>query len=173
MTEPLSRVEFIRRIQNRPVKVPVTGRNPYADEWEILPDAEIRRLILKHSVPSRRGRTPPKTRFMQSEIGIMSECHPDEFRAYCLGENSLSRNALRRLCRLLKKLEAGWIVKIDGHPVLLHEPRPQKPEVRFHVGLGMDSRGKLRTTVVMGSQISSAPKTMPRLFSDFSSGKRR
>jgi hypothetical protein len=110
---------------------------------------------------------------MQSEIGRMAECRPNEFKAFIEGQDTLSRNSLRRLCRLLKKLDSGWIVKIDGHPVLLHEPRPQKPEVRFHVGLGMDTQGKLRTTVVMGSQISAAPKTMPRLFADFSPGKRR
>jgi hypothetical protein len=56
---------------------------------------------------------------------------------------------------------------------MLFEPRKQKTEVRFHVGLSTDSRGKLRTHVVMGSQISAAVKTMPRLFSDFSPGKRR
>ena len=173
MTAPLSRIQYIRQVENRPVKVPVTGRNPYADEWGILPDAEIRRLLAKHSVPSSRGRTSPKTRFMRSEIGRMAECRQDSFLAYCRGENSLSRTALRSLCRLLKQMDDGWIVKIDGWPVMLYEPRRPPPEVRFHVGLSTDSRGKLRTTVVMGSQLSAAVKTMPRLFADFSPGKRR
>jgi hypothetical protein len=173
VTAPLSRVEFIRRIVNRPTRTPTTGENPYSDEFGILPDAELRRLIAKHSTTVRRGKAgTPKECFTRAEIGRMAECRQDRYLAFCRGEPALTRKELRRLSRLLRQLEAGWLVKIDGWPVMLFKPRVEKPEVRFHVGLTVDRKGKLTPTISIGTQASSAPKSMPRLFSELLIGKR-
>ena len=174
MTAPLSSSQFSRQLQSRPEKTPVAtptgGRNPYAQQWGLPPDDEIRRLVKKHSVPPKRGRKK-REKFSEFEIGRMAECDPSGFRNFMLGANSLSRKALMRLCKLLKQLDDGWIVKIDGWPVMLFEPTDTAEEVRFHIGVTVDRNGRIAHAVSMGNGMP-APKTMPRLFKELKSGSR-
>jgi hypothetical protein len=165
MTLPLTSADYHARVTARPKRVAPTGENPYAQQFGVLPHAEIRRLIEKHGVPSSCGRTTEMTRFTQSEIGRMAECQSSLFAQFCCGRPTLGRDALRRLCRILAQIEEGRLVKIDGWPVMLFEPKAPPPETRYTVALDVDRGGRLVHRVGVTTK-KPERVSMPRAFGE-------
>jgi hypothetical protein len=170
----LRRIDYVRQTQSVPkngLNAP-PGNNPYAEDFGILPYNETIRLLKKLPRGSK------KLEF-QNVITIadvhkyVTPKHPEIFRAFMKGnENAIGRRVRRRLSVLLRRIEAGQMVKLYGEMMTYEEsgakgsPPEKKPEMVYRVSLETGPGGKLRPTIVRSEPLQP-PKQMPRLFMDF------
>lgn len=171
----MRRIDYIRQVRRSPRHGLGTpeGDNPYEEDFGILPDREITRILKKHVDTQHRGPTKKSAMSMSDVVratGVGNTAKTvAELRKITQGEkHTLGRRTLQNISRILLHIESGQLVKRDGAMVYLP---PESPEVAekarqnmtsFRVCIAPDGR----VTIARGTPLS-APKQMPRLFADF------
>ena len=147
--------------------------NPLTRDNDILPSAEIRRLLAKCRAPLQgKGNDG---RFKCAETITMTDVAREaqiacRSRLFRLAKNDpncdLGPVPLRRISRFLTRVEHGLVAKCDGKIVYLNEPT-RKPDHVLHVVLT-----KAGARLQFGAA-TPIPKSMPSFFKDFKFPKRR
>jgi len=168
------RIDYVRqtaRVPHNGLNAP-PGENPYADDFGILSYSETMRLIRK--LPPGSNRREFQNVITTADVRkAVTGTHPEIWSAFVNGnEGAMGRKLRRRLSVLLRRIEAGHIVKLYGE-MMTHEetgattpPPERKPEMVYRVTLETGPRGVLRPTIVRSEPLPP-PKQMPRLFMDF------
>lgn len=133
---------------------------PYDPKVGVLPESELRRLLLKHA-NAPVGRTAKNDdRFTVRDIATLSNTDPAQVRT--LKHDMVTETkivpipARKRISQCLLRLEAGLIVKRNGVVEKLSEPekQPARPEIRRRVLFSPTGK-------VMIVQGDPAPKARP------------
>ena len=141
-------------------------QKPVEEDWEIIPQDELRRRCLRYKGPNSPGPRgqPRSTKIRLWDLAILMKVHEVTFREYIRGKKNFGNIRGRRLSRIIRLVEAGMITKIKHGKYVFHDHPVGEPlrEMRVNIGVGGVSLTKVPQ--------AAPPKTMPN-FSTIFKGK--
>ena len=140
---------------------------PVEEDWDIIPQDELRRRCLKYKGPNSPGPRgqPRSTKIRYWDLAILMKDHEQNFRKWIAGNLNYGNIRRRRLSRIIRLVDAGMITKIKHGKYVFHDHPVAQPvrEMRVNIGVG----GVSLTRV----QNEAPPKAMPDFKSVFGGRK--
>ena len=174
----MRRVDYLRQAARSPSKSGLNappGENPYAEDFGVLPDNEIMRLMNKHFTRGQGKKTgdDPSMHAVFRRIGRLGE---HRWAAFKRGDGTaFGREVKRRLSTMMQQIDSGRLRMVDGELVLFDEPLvPEKPKMVYRLNLEVSTHGPAKGMLaprIQPAGFVKPPPQMPRLFKDFKLGK--
>lgn len=178
----MRRVDYLRlnaRAASRSGLNAPPGDNPYAEDFGVLPDNEIMRLMNKHltlppvKLTDKARQTTLTIKAVYRRIGRIDHA---KFTAFKRGDGTvLGRTVKRRLSTLMQQIDSGRLRMVDGELELFDEPLvPERPKMVYRLVLEVSAHGPYKGQLaprIVPDGFVKPPPVMPRLFKDFKTGK--